>query len=175
MAAAAVLAILSDGLAAQEAPKPRKEHEWLQQLVGEWETEGEALVEPGKPPVKTKGSESGRSLGAFWVVLENKAEFMGTPFTGILSLGFNPEAGKFVGTWIDSMTSTLWTYQGTLDASGKILTLETEGPSPGDPGKKSRYREVIEVKEKDHKVLASSVEKDGAWTTFVTMHYRRKK
>src|SRR6185436_14528759 len=52
------LSLMGAGLPAQDAPptpKPQKEHEWLQQLVGEWETEGEAVAEPDKPPVKTKG------------------------------------------------------------------------------------------------------------------------
>ena len=30
--------------------EPQHEHEWLQQLVGEWTLEGEATMEPGRPP-----------------------------------------------------------------------------------------------------------------------------
>jgi hypothetical protein len=43
--------------------EPQKEHQWLQKLVGEWTCEGEATMEPGKPPAQWKASERVRSLG----------------------------------------------------------------------------------------------------------------
>jgi hypothetical protein len=173
-AAGWVAALLAGTVAAQEEPKPQKEHEWLRQLVGEWESEADIVVDPAKPPEKMKGTESGRMIGGFWAVLENKGDFMG-PFSGILTLGYDAGKKKYVGTWIDSKGSTLWHYVGAVDASGKVLTLESEGPAPGDPSKTVKYRESIEVKDKDHKVFTSMTEKDGAWVTFLTVHYRRKK
>jgi uncharacterized protein DUF1579 len=161
--------------AAQEGPKPQKEHEWLQQLVGEWDTEGEAVAEPGKAPIKVKGSESGRMIGGFWALLENKADFLGTPFTGILTVGYDPEKKKYVATWFDSMNSYLWTYTGSVDAAGKVLTLETEGPCNDGPGKTAKFKESTEIKSKDHKVFTSMIERDGKWMTVVTINYRRKK
>jgi len=171
------VAAMAAGVASQDAPqppKPTKEHEWLQQLVGEWDSEGEAVLEPGKPPIKTKGSESGRSLGGFWIQCENKGDFLGTPFTGLLTIGYDVDRKKYVGTWVDSMTSVLWKYEGAVDATGKILTLETEGPADV-PGKLAKFREAIEVKSKDHKVFRSEIEKDGKWITHLTMNYHRKK
>src|SRR5688572_9167257 len=131
-----------------EMPKPRKEHEWLQQLVGEWTSEAEATMDPSKPPMKLKGTESSRMIGGFWAMCELKGEMMGTPYTGILTLGYDEEKKKYVGTWIDSMTGYLWTYTGSLDAGSKMLSLDTEGP--GHDGKLCRFRETIEVKDKDH-------------------------
>ncbi len=43
--------------------EPQKEHEWLQQLLGEWTYESECMTEPGKPPEKFQGSEHVRALG----------------------------------------------------------------------------------------------------------------
>jgi hypothetical protein len=74
------------------------------------------------------------------------------------------------------MMSQLWKYEGTLDASGKKLTLETQGPCPLQPGKTFNFREVIEIKDKDTKVFTSSMQgEDGKWTTFVTVTSKRKK
>ena len=158
---------------AQEMPKPQKEHEWLQQLTGEWDTEGEIFGEPGKPPTKTRGGESNRAIGGFWILSEHKGDFFGTPFTGIFSLGYSPEKKKYVGTWIDSMTSHLWTYTGSVDAAGKALTLDAEGP--GQDGKPAKFREILTVVDKNQKTFTSSIEKDGQYVTFLKITYTRKK
>ena len=83
---------------AQEAPQmpvPQKEHQWLLQFAGEWETEAEATMEPGKPPIKCKGTESARTVGGFWMIAENKGKFMDMPVTGVMTLGYDPEKKKW--------------------------------------------------------------------------------
>lgn len=157
-----------------EMPKPQKEHEWLKQLAGEWETESECIMEPGKPPVKSKGTENVRMLGGFWAINEVKMGSEGQTVSGILTLGYSAEKKKYVGTWVDSMFNYLWSYQGSLDEAGKILTLEAEGPGH-EPGKLCKFRETIEFKSADHKVFTSSIEKDGKWVPFMTTNARRKK
>ncbi len=154
-------------------PKPAKEHEWLRALEGEWTSEGECAGEPGKPPVKMKGSASGRSLGGFWAVLENRGEAFGTPFTGLFTLGWDAEKKKYVGTWVDSMTATFWRYEGSLDAVGQVLTLDTQGPDP-TTGKLEKFQEKVELQGKDRWVFSSSVNKDGKWVQFMKMTYTRK-
>lgn len=166
--------------AAQDAatppmPTPQKEHEWLKQLEGEWTTEGELTMGPGGATIQCKGTETGRMIGGFWAMTENRGEFAGMTMTGIMTLGYDPEKKKYVGTWVDSMGHHLWRYEGTVDAAGKTLTLSTEGPSPMAPTKTSRYKEVIEFKSKDHKVFTSSIEQDGKWVTFMTMNAKRRK
>ncbi len=151
----------------QEMPKPQKEHEWLQQIVGEWDS----VADMGGTTMK--GTESGRSIGGFWVMCETKAEYEKKPFTGILTLGYSAEKKKYIGTWIDSVTGYLWSYEGAVDAAGKKLTLESTGP--GFDGKPCTFRESIEIKDKDHKEFTSAVEKDGKWMTHMTVKYTRKK
>ncbi|HVR72890.1 MAG TPA: DUF1579 domain-containing protein, partial [Planctomycetota bacterium] len=171
LVAGAALSVPED---APKMPAPEKEHAWLEQLAGEWEFDAECIMEPGKPPMKSSGTETGRMIGEFWIVSEVKSTFMDTPMTGILTLGFDPEKKKYVGTWVDSMTSHQWKYEGTVDAAGKVLKLESEGPVA--PGKLSKFKEVIELKGKDQKVFTSSMlGDDGKWSTFATFHYRRKK
>jgi hypothetical protein len=38
-----------------------------------------------------------------------------------------------------------------------------------------KYRDVIEMKDKDHKVLRSAMQMDDKWVEFMTMQYTRKK
>jgi hypothetical protein len=162
-----------------QMPPPEKEHGWLQQLTGEWTFEGDCSMGPGTPPMKAFGTENVRSLGGFWVVGEGKSEVMGEKMSSILTLGYDPQRKKYVGTWICSVTSYLWNYIGTVDAAGKTLTLETEGPGPGpsftEPGKMCKFRDVIELKSKTQMTLTSSMlGEDGKWTLFMTFQYRRK-
>lgn len=172
-----VAVVVAGPAAAQEAPKlpaPQKEHEWLKQFEGEWVTEAEMVSEPGIPaPVAGKGTESARTLGGFWLVSEMKGESFGTPIAGLMTLGYDPQKKKYVGTWVCSMDNTLWKYEGT--ASGDVLTLETEGPDP-TTGKTVKMRDVVEFKDKDTKVLTSSaLGADGKWKAFMTMTAKRKK
>ncbi len=92
-----------------EMPKPVEQHEWLQKFVGEWELESVVTMGPDQPPFESEGTETVRSIGGFWVVSEIKGicPMDNSPFTGILTLGFDPEKDTFIGSWIDSVTSTM--------------------------------------------------------------------
>lgn len=70
----------------------------------------------------------------------------------------------------------MWLYEGTLDASGKVLTLDTEGPGMSGGGRMMKYQDVIQIIDDNHRVLTSRVRgDDGQWTQFMTAHYRRTK
>ena len=165
-------------LLAQEAelPGPEEGHRWLKQFVGKWETNSEASLEPDQPPLKCEGTMATRMLGEFWVVSEIEGDMMGTTVTAIQTIGYNPARKKYVGTWIDSMMNHMWQYEGTVDKSGKKLTLEAEGPNYEAEGKLTKYRDVYEFKSADH-ILATSLmlTEDGKWVTFMTGTMRRKK
>ncbi|MEW6073866.1 MAG: DUF1579 domain-containing protein [Planctomycetota bacterium] len=159
-----------------EPPSPLEEHAWLHQLVGEWTVTATATMEPGAEPMRMESTERVRSIGGLWIVAEGSASLGGTPFTSILTLGYDPPKKAFVGTWIDSMQTHLWTHVGTLDESKRVLTLETEGPAFGDPTRTASYRDAIELTGPDQRVLTSSVQAaDGTWTTFLRAEYRRQK
>jgi hypothetical protein len=160
-----------------KAAQPQKEHHWLQKLVGEWTFEAEATMQPGTAPEKSTGSESVRSIGGLWIVGEGQGEMPGGgPATTFLTLGYDPLKKRFVGTFMGSMMTNLWVYQGTLDPAQRVLTLETEGPSMIAEGKNAQYRDAIELKSDDHRVMTSHMlGDDGEWHGFMTAHYRRKR
>jgi Protein of unknown function (DUF1579) len=157
--------------------EPQKEHAWLQRLLGEWTYEAEGVMAPDQPPINSQGVESVRPLGGLWIVGEGQGECPGGgPMTSLLTLGYDPSTKRFVGTWVGSMMTHLWVYDGALDAAGKVLTLDAEGPSFAGDGKLAKYQDITEVKSDDHRVLTSRVlGADGKWTQFMTAHYRRRK
>jgi hypothetical protein len=168
-------AYAADPPAMPEMPAPQPQHEWLKKFVGQWETESEISI-PGQEPIKSKGTETVRSLGGFWVVSDLKCDFMGQSMNGVMTVGYDPESGKYIGTWIDSMGSYLWKYEGSLDESGKKLTLESEGPCPMQGGKLAKMRDVVEFQGDDTRTMTSSVQgEDGKWQPMMKMTAKRKK
>ena len=154
---------------------PQKEHQWLQKFLGNWSYESEAMIEPGKPPAKFVGTETVRSIGGFWVVCEGSGTMPGGETgTTIMTLGYDSVKKRYVGTFIGSMMAHLWIYDGLLDSERNILTLNAEGPGFSVEGSTAKYKDVIEFKSDDHRVLSShELRADGTWNSFMTANYRR--
>lgn len=150
-------------------------HRWLHKLVGDWSYEAEAVMEPGQPPRKLAGRETVRRIGDLWVQLEGEGEMPdGSRAATIMTLGYDPERQRHVGTWIGSMMPQMWIYEGELDASGRILTLGCEGPDMSTPGRTTRYRDVIELKDDGHRTLTPyMLDKDDQWQQLMKVDYRR--
>ena len=152
-----------------QLPGPEKEHQWLHQFVGEWSTKSKADMGPGQPPMECEGSISSRMIGGLWVLNEMKGDMAGTSVVGIQTVGYDPAKKKYVGTWVDSMVNHMWRYEGTVDATGKILTLEAEGPNFMAGGKLTKFQDIYEFKSADEIAISSTMlGEDGKWITFMT-------
>jgi hypothetical protein len=156
--------------------EPQQQHRWLDRLVGEWTFESECLMGPDQPPMKSEGTEVVRSIGGLWTMGEGEGVMPeGEAMKTVMTLGFDPASNRFVGTFIASCMTHLWTYSGSLDADGKVLALDAEGPSFSGQGM-SKYVDSIEFVEDDHRILTSRVQlEDGKWVEFMKAHYRRKR
>jgi hypothetical protein len=158
-------------------PEPQKEHKWLERLLGEWTSEADAMMGPDQPRQKFKSTEQVRSLGGLWIIAEGKGEMPGHgEALTMMTLGYNTKTKRFLGTFVGSMMTHLWVYDGELDVSERVLTLSAEGPDFSTEGKTAKYRDVIELKNDDHRTLTSYVlGDDGKWQEFMTANYWRKK
>lgn len=153
-----------------------EQHRWLLQLVGEWTMEGEGDMGPGQPPHKSTGTESVQALGELWIVCAGTGDMPGGAQGHMrMTLGYDPEKKAFVGSWVGSMMTHMWVYQGQLDAARKVLTLDTEGPSFAGDGKTARYQDVVTLVDADTRTLHSqTLGEDGRWKRFMTATYRRR-
>jgi hypothetical protein len=134
----------------------------------------EAEAEPGQPPIRDTGSESVRSLDGVWVICEASGTTPGgDKATSVMTLGYDPDRGRFVGTFVGSMMTYLWIYEGELDPADDVLTLDAEGPSFTGEGM-MKYRDSVRFESDGHRVQTSSYQReDGTWHSFMTIHYRR--
>lgn len=157
--------------------EPQSEHHWLQKLVGDWSCQMQCAMGPDQPPVNTTAVETVRPVGGLWTVAEGRGEMPGGgSVTSLMTLGFDPQRGKFVGTFVASVMTFLWTYEGTLDAAGNTLTLRTEGPDCGGGTQMHQYEDIVEIVSDDHRRLRSRMlGDDGQWRQIMIADYRRNK
>jgi hypothetical protein len=155
--------------------EPQDQHRWLHRLIGTWTYEGECPGEPGQSPARFEGTEIVRALGEAWVVAEGQGQMPGGGVAEtLMTLGYDPASGRFVGTWIGSMMTHLWVYDGTLAVD--VLTLNAEGPDFADPGKRAHYRDVVEIRSEDERLLTGRVlGADGEWRLLMSARYRRQR
>lgn len=154
-----------------QMPGPTDEHRWLHRLVGDW-TVTSAIVPEGSPD----WTEHVRSLGGLWVVAEGRGGMPdGSKATTVMTLGYDPRRGMFVGNWVGSMMTHMWVYEGRLDAARNELTLDCEGEDFEAPGRIARYQDVITFKGDDHRLLTARMQAaDGTWKQLMQAEYRRR-
>ncbi|MBW4667537.1 MAG: DUF1579 domain-containing protein [Cyanomargarita calcarea GSE-NOS-MK-12-04C] len=156
--------------------EPQTKHQWLDKFIGEWTSETEYSMEPDQSPTKIVGTEVVRSLGGIWIVAEGEGDMPdGCSGKTMMTLGFDPQSDRFVGTFVGSMMTHIWLYNGSLDATEKMLTLDTEGPNFSQTAM-TKYQDIIEFVSDDHRVMKSQIlGDDGNWLLFMTAHYKRQK
>jgi hypothetical protein len=150
------------------------EHDWLQQLVGDWECEFRSRMAPDQPEHVHKGTESVRSLGGLWTIGDGVGDMGGDQMLSITTLGYDPDKGRFVGSFIANVMTFMWQYTGSRN--GNTLTLDCVGPdmSPGaQPGAMADYQDIIEIVDGNTRTLKSQVKSPGGWVEFMWGTYKR--
>ena len=154
---------------AQEAPKPGPEHEKLKELAGTWD----AIMNMGGS--ESKGTMVWKSdLGGLWISSEFQGEFEGQKFTGKGFDGYDPLKKKYVGVWVDSMSTLPVVSEGNFDKDGKVLTMTGEGPGPD--GKPAKYKMTTEHKDKNTLLWTMFMPgPDGKDMPMFSITYKRRK
>ena len=152
---------------------PQEEHRWLDQLLGTWTVTSDMKMEDGAEP--PPWVERVRSLNGLWVVAEGEGEMPGGgAMTTLMTLGYDPRRQCYIGTWVGSMMTHMWIYEGHLDPTGTVLTLDCEGEDFESPGRMARYQDIISIKSPDHRLLtARMLAADGTWKQIMQAEYRR--
>ena len=110
---------------------PGAPHKMLANLAGTWITKTRAWMEPDKPPMEGTGTCEQRMLfEGRYLQQEYTGEMTGSPFIGINVLGYDNHTKKYVSTWIDSMSTGIYFFEGTGSADGKTITQESSYDDP---------------------------------------------
>ena len=152
--------------------KPQEEHRWLEQLVGSWNVEQDCVMPDGT--TKSTSEMSCRMVGGLWLVSENAGESPEGDWTCIMTLGFDPSKKAYVGTFLGSMMTHLWQYQGVVDESGSRLPLMSRGPTFDGSGV-TNYRDTVEIISPDKWLFIGEMEQnDGQWKQIMLSTHARK-
>jgi uncharacterized protein DUF1579 len=172
LCAAASMAAVGARAQGPPMPQPGPEHELLKKDVGTWDATIEMLMPPGPPSKGTETSVMGP--GGLWLISDFKSEMMGAPFQGHGVTGWDSSKKKYVGTWVDSMSSGISLSESTYDAAAKTATGSLEGPGPD--GQPMKMKAVTQYKDDDTRVFTMFMAgPDGKEAPTMRITYKRRK
>ncbi len=152
-------------------PKPGPEHEALKKLEGTWD----AVMKMAEVPAPMKGVATYKmECDGMWLVSDFKMDDPAMKFQGKGLDGYDQNKKKYVGVWVDSMSTAPMTMEGTYDAATKTTTMAGEGP--GMDGKLQKYKMTTRHTDDDHMAFEMfMVGADGKETSAFTIAYTRRK
>jgi Protein of unknown function (DUF1579) len=159
--------ILPPGARAQEQPKPGPEHEVLKKLEGTWDATMKMMGMESKGTMVWK-----MDLGGLWLSSSFEGEFGGAKFYGKGFDSYDGTKKKYTSVWVDSMSGSPMTMEGTFDKDTKTLTMAGEGPGPD--GKPMKFKMVSEMKDDDNILSKMTMGEGGAAMSFEIVYKRKK-
>jgi hypothetical protein len=162
--------------AMMKAATPGDAHKKLGAMVGTFNTDVKMYMEPGAPPTGGSGvSENTWALDGRFVEQRFNGTFMGMPFHGIGYTGYDNIKKKYIGSWMDNMTTSMMVSEGTPDATGKSITFTSTMDDPMT-GKSSPVKETVTIVDDDHHTLEMwGAGPDGKMFKMMEIAYSRKK
>jgi hypothetical protein len=162
----------------QELATPGEAHKRLDVMVGSWDVESRMWMggEGSGEAQTSKGTAEYKwILGGKYLRQDYKGEMMGVPFTGIGITGYDNYAKKYVGMWIDDMSTMISTMHGSAGRTGDVFVMY--GPmhewSTGELDKVVKY--VFRIINKDKHVFEIHDEWIVDNTKVMELTYTRKK
>lgn len=154
---------------------PGDAHKALEPFVGTWDTKVTSWMQPGAAPMSSTGTSENRwTMGNRFIEQRFNGSFMDQPFEGLGYTGYDNIKKKYIGTWMDSMGTSIMFMTGTADPSGKTMnfTGTMEDPMTGKP---MTVKEVMKVVDNNkHTFEMWSPGPDGKPFKMMEIEYTRK-
>ena len=153
---------------------PGGPHKLLAGMAGSWLTRTKCWMEPNTPAMESTGTcEQKMLLDGRFLQQEFTGEMMGSPFTGIGITGYDNHTKKYVSTWMDSMGTGIYFFEGTASADGKTITQESSYDDPVRGPMKWRTVTRI-VDDNSHLFEMYATDKGGKEEKMMEITYSRK-
>ena len=161
---------------AAELGTPGEGHARLQPLVGSFASTMTMWLEPGAEPITSKGTSVNRwVLGGRYLKQDYQADFMGMPFAGVGTTGYDNSTGKYQGSWVDNMTSNMLPIsEGGWDEASRTITSRRSYTDPIS-GLPTTTRDVVRfISNDEHRFEMHESKGDGAELQLFEIGDRRK-
>jgi hypothetical protein len=155
---------------------PGKEHAMLAKSNGTWTTEVTTWMDPGKPPMKSKGTSVNKMImGGRYQESTNTGNMMGMPFEGKGITGYDNAKKVFVSTWVDNMGTGIMTLEGPWDEASKSITLKGKTMDPMTM-RETSLKEVVKIVDDNNQLMEMyGPGPDGKEVKTMEIKFTRKK
>jgi Protein of unknown function (DUF1579) len=158
-------------------PKPTAEHEKLAKDVGTWDATVKSWMGgPDSEPSVSQGVEVVKLVpGGLWVHSEFDGKFGDQEFHGCGQTGYDTKKGKFVGTWVDTMSTEIMVMEGDYDSASQTVTFYTKGKDTS--GKAYDSKMTSKHEGDDTRVFTMSMKSDetkGEYVKAMEITYKRR-
>jgi hypothetical protein len=153
-----------------ELPKPGPEFDAFQSDLGTWDVEIKTWGGPGKPTV-SKGKETCRMLGGFWMLVDFQGNMMGLDFKGHGSYSYDAEANQYIGTWIDSLSPKKMEMIGKYDKDNQVMTYG--GMAPGPDGNLAKHIMTTRYNNDGTRVMTMQIQAGKDMMKIFEMNYTK--
>jgi hypothetical protein len=157
--------------------KPTAEHKHLAKDVGTWDATVKSWMSgESSEPTVSKGVEVDKLMpGDLWLLNDFDGEFGGLAFHGHGVTGYDTQKKKYVATWVDSLSTSLMTMEGSYDADKHTVTMYGKGTDPA--GKPYESRSTTKYMGDDERVFTMWIKSDeskGEFMKMMEITYKRR-
>jgi len=136
-----------------EAGTPGPMHAMLAKSDGAWVGETTMWMKPGAPPTKGTGTSTNKMIfGNRYQQSTFKGDFMGMPFEGTGTTGYDNAKKVFFTTWMDNMSTGMMNMEGAWDDATKSINFKGKMLCPAN-GKEMEMREVYKIVDDNTQIM----------------------
>ena len=163
VAVAAVLSCLALPVRAEDLKADdQSPYKFLAMEEGVWDAEITMMMPNAEGKVETsksKGVETNRMMAGKWLISDFKGEMFGSTFEGHGTNGYDAKKGKYIATWVDTMSVRIDMLEGAYNEKTKTLTLASD--SEGPDGKPMKMRLETRYNDDGTRTFSLHMQPDG--------------
>jgi len=154
-----------------------EEHKMLAKSNGKWTAEMTYWDGIDRPANKMTGTQVTKSiLDGHFQQSTFSGDFMGMPFNGISTVGYDNTTKEIVSTWIENMSTSMMVMRGKWDAATKTINLTGKQKNPVN-GLECTMRQVYKIVDDNNEMMEmyGPDPKTGKEFKMMEIKYTRKK
>lgn len=153
---------------------PGEVHKMIASWDGEWNEEITLWQAPGAPPSKSTASGVNKMiLGGRYQESKHIGNFMGMPFEGQSTIGWDNARKILISTWVDNFGTGIIYMEGTWDDKSKTANFKGTMTEPVT-GKLTNIREVFKIVDNNTQLMEQYATQDGKEYKSMEIKFTRK-